>query len=622
MLWITKIEIDNYRAFPQPQSIDIPFGKNVLIYGENGSGKSSIYKALKDFLETAYPLREKPSFAVNIFENRNPQNGYIRISTSDSSSNPSTSYSYSEPDQNSTHRVQPIQLAKKINGFLDYKRLLKIQSFEIPEDKEPDLFNLFIKDILGEHLISNPYGGTSSVELAKTYHEIVNSLLNNPRHSHNFKNAERALQNFNQSLTNLLQRSFLKANNYLNTYFKNGLQVDSAFRAPSCEYVNIGKNKPRFKKKIIRKLNIKPLYLNEPISNYRAFLNEARMSALSICLYLGSIKTYPQEASELKILFLDDIFIGMDTSNRYPLLRLIKDEFINSDYQVFISTYDREWLEQSRHWFELEKCPFHYQEFFIGKPEDDSKPDFPVILTHKSYLERAREYFKIRDYSAAGNYLRKECESIIKSLLLDEFKIDVNGSQIEELENLLKQLEFQFEQLNIRKPEELLKGLRLYRKSLLNPSSHDDIKSPFFRKEIEDAFNLIEELKKLEKPERYVVLRKGQELTIEFEEENYKMFMENKDQIFITTYNGNKAISLTRYFIKSWEFQGLPFGKFDNHDQVVSVPASELENITSQARELSEIFRGIELSTRIPIPENLEQVVRIGDNGSLEDLIK
>ena len=50
---ITKIEIKNFRAFPKDYHIDLyNAGKNLLVYGENGSGKSSLYLALKYFFES------------------------------------------------------------------------------------------------------------------------------------------------------------------------------------------------------------------------------------------------------------------------------------------------------------------------------------------------------------------------------------------------------------------------------------------------------------------------------------------------------------------------------------------------------------------------------------------
>jgi recombinational DNA repair ATPase RecF len=48
---ITKISLQNFRAFDEPFELDLDGGKNLLLYGENGSGKSSIYIALNRFFE-------------------------------------------------------------------------------------------------------------------------------------------------------------------------------------------------------------------------------------------------------------------------------------------------------------------------------------------------------------------------------------------------------------------------------------------------------------------------------------------------------------------------------------------------------------------------------------------
>jgi len=49
---IHTIEITNYKAFLGTHKIDVG-GKNLFIYGENGSGKSSLYYALKDFFQSS-----------------------------------------------------------------------------------------------------------------------------------------------------------------------------------------------------------------------------------------------------------------------------------------------------------------------------------------------------------------------------------------------------------------------------------------------------------------------------------------------------------------------------------------------------------------------------------------
>lgn len=54
MATINKIEIDGFKAFPNNFSIDLSDGKNLLIYGENGSGKSSLYYALHVLMQSVF----------------------------------------------------------------------------------------------------------------------------------------------------------------------------------------------------------------------------------------------------------------------------------------------------------------------------------------------------------------------------------------------------------------------------------------------------------------------------------------------------------------------------------------------------------------------------------------
>ncbi len=48
---ITKITLDAFRGFDSTFEIDLEGGKNLLVHGENGSGKSSIYYAIRRFFE-------------------------------------------------------------------------------------------------------------------------------------------------------------------------------------------------------------------------------------------------------------------------------------------------------------------------------------------------------------------------------------------------------------------------------------------------------------------------------------------------------------------------------------------------------------------------------------------
>ena len=53
MSTISKIEIEGFKAFPKYFPLDLG-DKNLLMYGENGSGKSSIYYALHALLQSVF----------------------------------------------------------------------------------------------------------------------------------------------------------------------------------------------------------------------------------------------------------------------------------------------------------------------------------------------------------------------------------------------------------------------------------------------------------------------------------------------------------------------------------------------------------------------------------------
>ena len=56
---ITKISIENYKAYLTSHTIELPNGCNLLVYGENGSGKSSLCYGLNTLLDAAVNSPEK-----------------------------------------------------------------------------------------------------------------------------------------------------------------------------------------------------------------------------------------------------------------------------------------------------------------------------------------------------------------------------------------------------------------------------------------------------------------------------------------------------------------------------------------------------------------------------------
>ena len=120
---ITRIEIKNFRAFPTTYEINLhKTGKSLLVYGENGSGKTSLYQALKKFLESSEGGHQfKPH--QNIF---NSDDGYIKLHFRADRQSKQDIYEWSETVKNETNHPLIIEASKAKGGgggggFLDYK---------------------------------------------------------------------------------------------------------------------------------------------------------------------------------------------------------------------------------------------------------------------------------------------------------------------------------------------------------------------------------------------------------------------------------------------------------------------------------------------------------------------
>ncbi|NUO20418.1 hypothetical protein HUU59_13310 [bacterium] len=227
MRWITKITLQNYRAFAEADGVTIPYGHHLLIYGENGSGKSSVYQGVKDFFAAS---DSKVRFQLNIFGNPSPTDGRVAIEVS---SGPapvrSTEYVFAEPNANSTNKVPDIQAANKIKGFLDYRQLLRVHELDKSPSGSPNIFTLLVAGLLADHLIPDPKvgpGAATKVELRKTYEQIRTVLMQRGMNTKQFQRASAELQNVDASLLPLLTDVFKITNEFLSKYFKSKLSVD------------------------------------------------------------------------------------------------------------------------------------------------------------------------------------------------------------------------------------------------------------------------------------------------------------------------------------------------------------------------------------------------------------
>jgi len=522
---ITEISLCNYRAFlnkpgeEDKYKISLPKGENLFIYGENGSGKSSLFKGLKDFFLSTNDPAIQP--VENIFSEVGFPDTEIKVNISDQQGG--GSYSLIETlifnNDGSTTSSNP-NLLNSSNAFLTYRDILQTYLIYNNEEKNPNLFDIFIEKLLGritDEATSNKiYEVILDIECKiRSLPKAVEELKLFPHDDDPEQTKEEAigtngiaiellqkididLAKVNSDINDLLGSLFVEVNKYLSDYFKSNIEVDIANKNSflTRDGARDGEN---FDYNLLKSFFLDVKYFEKQIDtqDYPSFLNEARLSSIAICLYLAAVKQDKPAKDNLKFLFLDDIFIGVDMSNRIPLLKILADDF--KEFQIFISTYDREWFELARRWMNQTELKFRHIELYEGIDDTVNPPTpFPVLIDPSmNYEEKAIYYYKIKDYPAAANYLRKTCESKLKDILPMNMRYKESDGEIVEIE-LLGELYTKFKEycrkncFNVN----ALKQFETYTKIIFNSLSHDDLSANHYKLEIEEALKIVREFDK------------------------------------------------------------------------------------------------------------------------------
>ncbi len=491
---ITDIYIKNYRAFYGEHHICLDKdGKNLMVYGENGSGKSSLFTALQDFLKSSVG---KIEVEENIFVPSSQKNtASIKVNIKESpETSKTTTFELKLTDKEIISADKTlIADANKIKGFFDYRSLLRTH---MGHKEKVDLFDLLIGKVefsFGGSLISNEPGilqnsinEFSTKEFGNEWFAIFKDTYTKrqlPKQKEATKNY--LSTKFNPGLKKLLKDIEQDTNTFMK-YF--GANVKISLDFDKVEYQGRRKLSGN-------NINLKIDFFEKSIPKHQLFLNEARLSALAISLYLASIKVNPLTGA-LKILVLDDLLIGLDMSNRLPLLDILKKHFIEVDkdkqFQVIMTTYDKVWYELVRNFFGVEK--WKYTEIYTKSLKDDDF-EIPVIFNENGYLERAKHYLTEKDYKASAVYLRTEFERIVKTIC-DKQKIPVcyHKNQKETTsEDFWTAIESQTDL-----DPALIHEITIHRGVVMNPFSHYDLEKPEFVKELDDTIKSIEKLKAID----------------------------------------------------------------------------------------------------------------------------
>ncbi|MDE0017133.1 MAG: AAA family ATPase [Candidatus Poribacteria bacterium] len=196
---ITKIEIRNFKAFYGTYQIDLhKAGKNLLIYGENGSGKTSLYKAIELFLDSSENEVIDFKDHQNIF---NADKGYIKLHLRTNPTSNEHIYEWSD-DVKETVDL-PIINASKSKGFFDYKALLETHYLH----RESDTVNVF--NLLIENLLANVTSDVTGLSIAEEWESISEQSSSQP----DIEILGGQLEVFNRELADMIRHGMRLSNN-------------------------------------------------------------------------------------------------------------------------------------------------------------------------------------------------------------------------------------------------------------------------------------------------------------------------------------------------------------------------------------------------------------------------
>lgn len=558
---IKQIKLKHFKFFYGEVTIDLE-RQNALIFGENGSGKSSLYWALYTFLQSVF--KDTPQKVQKYFQHNHDENlrnrfapdaddSYIKIVFEDELE--STTDRQISNTRVNTKTGTLIRQAVQGSELINYKLLSKIHDFKNPQ--QIDLFPIMDKEILPfinyrENLIR--HDGVAGTANAQEWWDYIRPGMQ-PRgkmHEQPYKTFAAAVTKFNSELQFYFDSIIESVNEYL-AKFKQPFTVSFEIVNSTYDAFVEGSTTQRNHKTIAPKVIIHAHFNHAQIPSHKqkitrphTFLNEAKLTAIALSIrlaMLGQKLSGVAAADTPKFLILDDVLISLDMSNREIVLDIILQEF--TDYQLIILTHDRNFFELLRHRIKkFNQTNWKYIEMY--ECEKDGIPQ-PLIKTSETYLDKAEKYFQLKEYEIAGNFLRKEAEAFCKDFLPKKWQHTVEYN-LHDLNGLIKQLTLFADGAGLDK--QLFEDLDSHRKFVLNPTSHDSYDVPKFNSEVGNCLNTLKALRQIQNEP---FLKRGDQVEFELSDgtDTYKFEIKLEDDFRLLKEPGKDSV-ISKGMVNYW----------------------------------------------------------------------
>lgn len=556
MSWkIQKIVLKNFKFFHDSFPLEVN-SKNLLIYGENGSGKSSIYWALY----TLFQSRLKPTEAdvKKYFDDTKDENllnkyqhagedSKIEVTFEDLA-NPALppkpyTISFGSIDTRNNPDVF-LDFTIASSDFLNYKMLSKLTDKE--NSVVNDVTDMFVKEIYPFAEFQNDYtdlnGNATGIHNAKQWHEYIHGSISQVEHQlgkrrrHFDANGpkyvlfRRLIREFRDQLQLYLDEISIRATAKLKNEF--GIKDVEVKLETDAVYAFDIPTSPRYRDHTLHPLHIRlnAKYINAQLAggasdiiHLRTFFNEAKLTCIGLAIRLAVVDyKFSGGGNYASLLCLDDLLVSLDMSYRVPVTKALLT--YTGSYQLCVFTHDRSLYNMMRSVInkDFANTKWRYLEFYHPAPETEGVLEPKVnMIELKDWQEKFKSYLAQGDYPAAGNFLRKIAEDLIKGIL--PLNMTYNAKKDGKVESLL--LRALYEKTKSTSNDSfsslydistaIMPDISDHLDRLMNPLSHDNKDIPIYRRELDDAFA---EVKK------YVPIRDGKKVIVKRNEAGTRQF--------------------------------------------------------------------------------------------------
>ena len=581
MATITKIEIDGFKAFPKNFKLDLGTGKNLLLYGENGSGKSSLYYALHALLQSVFKDDKGAKYfkpgdvngekfivndehLINIFRfdeaKDNTYIPYIRITFDDGKI---WRLDHGGLSSENGGNESEIRMLNKHSAFINHSYISRFHAARNSEDI--DLWNVFYKDILPFHIPKD-----SEQFLAVLYEEIVSDCKGNI--SMRNKGLQKKIASFNTLLDDSINRINTKVSTIYNHNFKNeedsNLSIkllyysDDAPENYSKEhfylyYGNIRNNKiagrvDLYPPRICIEIKENDRLIPTPQSHF----NEAKLTAIALAVRFAAMTT--TAITPGSFLALDDMLISLDMSNRTKVVDFLLK--ISDKYKIYLFTHDKAFFNYVCH--EIHQSG-KTEDWVYKRVSHNANNKEPIVLDeHSDHLSKAKYFYEIGDYDTSAINIRKQLEQSVGELLPYELKVDAKGRFVS-LEKLWGKF-VTFYSNNGKPLDPVMQNLFSDSKLLiLNVAAHyQRLSNPIYKIELDKVFKLVDYVRSLEKISNKLVIEGGKRIVFQHPTIDYKCSFELdsdleivQDEHIVTRIPKCKNIKWSYNGVDNWDFE-------------------------------------------------------------------